>query len=111
MRILLDECIPRKLKKLLAPHPCASVAEAGWTGWKNGELLAAAESSGFQVFLTIDRGIEYQQNLSIRRISVVLIRAKSNRLSDLQPHVPEILRVLDSIQASQIVNVGLGTNP
>jgi len=111
MRILLDECIPRKLKKDLAPHPCVSVAEAGWAGWKNGEPLAAAENSGFEVFLTIDRGIEYQQNLTARRISVVLIRSKSNRLSDLQLSVPDILRVLDSIQPNQIVNVGPGTNP
>lgn len=111
MRILLDECLPRKLKKNLAPHDCRTVPETGWAGLKNGELLAMAESSGFDAFLTIDRGIEYQQNLVSRSIAVVLISSKSNRLADLQHHVPEILRRLESLQPGQLVKVGPGTNP
>ena len=85
MRLLLDECIPRKLKNSLQSHECRSVSEEGWAGKKNGELLSLAEDSGFQVFPTIDRGIEYQQNLRPRRIAVLLIRTKSNRLADLLP--------------------------
>lgn len=64
------------------------------------------EKSAFQVFLTLDRGIEYQQNLQSRSIAVVLIRTKSNRLADLLPHVPEILKVLAAIQPGQLAKVG-----
>jgi hypothetical protein len=106
MRILLDECIPRKLKNSLATHECRGVPDEGWAGKKNGELLTLAERSGFQVFITIDRGIEYQQNLKPRSIAVLLIRTKSNRLVDLLPHVPEILKVLGSLQPGQLAKVG-----
>ena len=110
MRILLDECLPRRLQGSLASHDCRCVPAAGWAGVKNGELLALAENAGFQVLLMIDRGIEYQQNLAAGRISVVLIRSPSNRLADLQPLVPEILRVLVSLEPGQLVKVGPGTN-
>lgn len=76
MKILLDECLPRKLKKDLAPHDCQTVPDEGWSGLANGELLSIAERSSFEVFLTIDRGIEYQQNLSSRQISVILNQLK-----------------------------------
>jgi hypothetical protein len=82
------------------------VPEEGWAGKKTGELLTLAEKSAFQVFITIDRGIEYQQNLKPRSIAVVLIRTKSNRPVDLLPHVPEILRVLGSLQPGQLAKVG-----
>jgi hypothetical protein len=106
MRLLLDECIPRKLKNSLQSHECKSVSEEGWAGKRNGELLSLAEDSGFQVFLTIDRGIEYQQNLRPRRIAVLLIRTKSNRLADLLPLVPEILKALPSLQPGQLAKAG-----
>jgi hypothetical protein len=106
MRILLDECIPRKLKNSLATHECRGVPDEGWAGKKNGELLTLAERSGFQVFITIDRGIEYQQNLKPRSIAALLIRTKSNRLVDLLPHVPEILKVLGSLQPGQLAKIG-----
>lgn len=80
--------------------------EAGLAGRKSGELLFLAERAGFQGFLTLDRGIEYEQNLQHRLIRVVVIHAKSSRLEDLLPHVPEILRVLSSSQSGQLVKVG-----
>jgi predicted nuclease of predicted toxin-antitoxin system len=106
MRILLDECIPHKLKNYLAPHVCRAVSEEGWAGTKNGELLMLAEKAGFQVFLTIDSGIQFQQNLKARHISVMLVRAKSNRFVDLQALVPEILRSLETAQSGQVAKVG-----
>jgi predicted nuclease of predicted toxin-antitoxin system len=106
MRILLDECIPRKLKNSFRSHDCTTVPEEGLTGRKNGELLTVAQQRGSQVFLTLDRGIEYQQNLRTRSIAVILIRAKSNRLADLLPLVPEILTVLDAIRPGELHNVG-----
>ena len=72
MKVLLDECVPRKFKDSLSGHDCSTVPEEGFAGKKNGELLTLAESAGFQVFLTLDRGIEYQQNLHPRTIAVVI---------------------------------------
>jgi|SRR5271165_610417 len=108
MRILLDECIPRKLKASLSGHQCRTVHEEGWAGKKNGALLLAADKAGFQAFLTLDRGMEFEQNLQGRKIAIVLIRARSNRLADLLPHIAEILKVLDSTRPSQISKVGRG---
>lgn len=61
MKLLLDECVPRKFRDVLSGHDCRTVPEEGLAGKKNGELLALAEKSGFEVFLTLDRGLEYQQ--------------------------------------------------
>lgn len=107
MKLLLDECIPRKLTNSFLGHECGTVPEEGWAGKKkNGELLGLAEESGYLVFLTLDRGIEYQQSLKPRNIAVILIRTKSNRLADLLVHVPEILRVLEPVQPGQLAKVG-----
>ena len=109
MRLLLDECIPRKLKNSFSLHECRTAPEEGWAGKTNGELLFLAEKAGYQVFVTIDRGIEYQQNLQSRSIAVILIRIKSNRLADLLALVPRILEVLKTIQPGQLAKVGEGT--
>jgi hypothetical protein len=82
------------------------VPEEGLAGKKNGELLTLAEKSGFEVFLTLDRGLEYEQNLQRRIIAIILIRATSNRLADLSTQGPEILRVLRSIRPGELVKVG-----
>jgi Domain of unknown function (DUF5615) len=104
-KLLLDECIPRKFKSHLAGHESLTVPEAGLAGKKNGELLSFAESAGFEVFLTLDRGIEYEQNLARRDLAVLIIRTKSSRLVDLLPQVPKILSTLGSIEAGQLVHV------
>ncbi len=106
MKLLLDECVPRKLKNHLPGMKSKTVPEAGFAGKKNGELLSLAERAGFQVFLTVDRGIEYEQNLRHRTIGVVVIHAKSSRLDDLLPHSAEVLKVLGSIRSGQFVKVG-----
>jgi len=106
MRVLLDECIPRRFKQSLSSHECRTVPEIGLAGRKNGELLTLAEAAGFEAFLTIDRGIEHEQNLKGRSIAVILIRAQSNRLSDLLPNVPGILKILESIHSGELVRVG-----
>jgi len=64
MKILLDECIPRKLKNSFPGHECQTVPEAGLAGQKNGLLLSLAEGAGFDLFITIDKGLQYQQNLA-----------------------------------------------
>ena len=106
MKILLDECLPRKLKRSIQGHNCMTVPEAGFAGRKNGMLLSLAESSGFDIFLTIDEGLEYQQNLDKRKIAIIMIRAKSNRLADVLPHLPACLSLLSTIRAGQFARVG-----
>jgi hypothetical protein len=86
------------------------VPEAGWAGVKNGELLALAENPAFQVSPTIDRGMEYQENLAARSISFVFISSPSNRLAGFLPQVPAILRVLVSLEPGQLVKLGRGVN-
>ena len=106
MKILLDECLPKDLREHLVGHVCETVPRAGLSGKSNGELIALAERSGWQVLLTMDQGIPYQQNLVGRTISLVIIHAPSNRLPDLLPHVPAVLTVLRSIKRGQAVRVG-----
>ncbi len=84
MKILLDECVPRKIKNGLLGHECWTVPEAGFAGKKNGELLTLVENSGSDAFVTMDKGIEYQQKLLGRTIAVIILRANSNRLIDLR---------------------------
>ena len=68
MRILIDECIDERFRNSLPGHDCQTARYAGLAGLTNGELLTAAETAKFDVFLTVDRGIEYQQNLTGRNI-------------------------------------------
>jgi predicted nuclease of predicted toxin-antitoxin system len=106
MKVLLDECVPRKLKNNLIGHECQTVPEVGLAGKKNGELLALAREAGFEVFVTVDRGIEYEQNLARQDIAVIVLLAKSSRVADLLPLVPEVLRLLPSIKRGHVMRVG-----
>ena len=106
MRILIDECLDQKLRNSLPGHDCQSARYAGFSGLKNGELLTRAEAAGFDLLLTVDQGLEYEQNLSKRRIAVVILRAKSVRLKDLLPLVPACLAQLKSVQRGQVLKIG-----
>jgi len=106
MKVLLDECVPRKLKRLLSGHWCQTVVEAGYAGKRNGELLALAEREGFEVLVTLDRGILHQQNFAGRRISLILLRSRSSRLSDIRPLVPALLDLLPKIAAGSVEKIG-----
>jgi hypothetical protein len=106
MKILIDECIPRKLKKSISGHDCLTVPEAGLAGTSNGQLLSLAEERGFNVFLTIDKGFEYEQDLSGMSIAVMIVRAKSNQMRDLLPQVPAWLAALRSIKPGELVSIG-----
>src|SRR6202043_2339197 len=76
MKLLVDEFVPRKFKSSLPGHDCRTVPEQGLAGKKNGELLVLAEKSGSEVFLRLDRGLEYQQNLQGRNVAIILIRVQ-----------------------------------
>jgi predicted nuclease of predicted toxin-antitoxin system len=104
MRILLDECVPRKLRGELPGHDVKTVAEMGWAGTKNRVLLQRAAAE-FDVLLTVDQGIPYQQNLAGLPFAVVIIKAPSNDINDLRPKMPAVLQVLATIQPGQVVQV------
>ena len=96
MRILLDESVPEKLGKLLVGHTCTTVQRQGWASIKNGKLLVLAKDQ-FDLLLTADKGMEYQQNQDTLPVAILVVRAKSNRLEDLARAVPEILAALGEI--------------
>jgi len=106
MKILIDECIPRGVQKAFPDHKCWTVPRAGFAGKKNGEFLGLAERAGFDVLLTVDQGLAYQQNLTGRTIAILLIRPRSNKLADLLPHVEACARALRSIRRGELVKIG-----
>jgi hypothetical protein len=97
---------PAKLKFSLGDHVCQTVPEAGFAGKKNGQLLLLAESSGFEVLVTMDKGLEYEQNLTLRKIAILLFRAKSNRLADLLLLAPICLEQMRWIRPGAVIRVG-----
>ena len=106
MRILLDESLPHELQTELTGHEVRAVSGVGWSGLKNGELLARSARE-FDVFLTADQNLQYQQNLDKLPISVVVLAAKSNRIRDLRPLIPQLLRSLASLPARTLVRIDL----
>ncbi|HWX55633.1 MAG TPA: DUF5615 family PIN-like protein [Verrucomicrobiae bacterium] len=107
MKLLFDECVSRLLKAAFTTygHECKTVPEAGFAGKKNGELLSLAEGK-FDVFVTLDKSIQYQQNLAGRQVAVLIIRARSAEIDDLLEHVPACVAALQAIQPGQLVHVG-----
>lgn len=106
MRVLFDECLPRRLKRDLVGHDVRTAPEMGWASKRNGELLALAVGQ-FEVFLTADRNLSYQQDLSSFDIAVVVLIARSNRLDDLRPLVPELLQALPTARRRAVTMVAV----
>ena len=104
MRLLLDECLPRRLKQALPGHEVTTVPEAGWAGTKNGDLLQFM-AGDFDVLIAGDRGIAYQQSLGGRPFAVLLLPARSNRLADLLP-LAALLQALEMAQPGDVVSIG-----
>ena len=97
MKVLLDHCVPRRLRRYLPGHEVRTTREMGWETHKNGKLLVAAEAE-FDVLLTVDRNIEYQQNLSGCSLAIVIMEAASNSPSDLLPVLSEVEKLLPNVQ-------------
>ena len=104
MRLLLDECVPKRLKHELHLHEVKTVQDMGWAGIKNGALLRLADAQ-FDALLTVDQGIEYQQNLSGLTITLVIMVAPSNDVDDLRPVLPAVEAALTSRRPGKIVRV------
>jgi hypothetical protein len=105
MRILLDESLPRRLSGELAGHSVRTVSEVGWSSVENGELLRRAADQ-FDVFLTADQNLQFQQNLGALPLAVIALAARTNKLEDLRPWVPELLKRLATLQARTFVRIG-----
>ncbi len=100
MKLLLDECIDRRLAREFVGCDVKTVPQMGWAGIKNGQLLALAEEE-FDIFITVDRNLSFQQNLPQFNIAVVVLQASSNRLADMKPVVPNILAILATVTKGQ----------
>jgi hypothetical protein len=100
VRILLDECVDQRFRRDLVGHDVATVQEAGWAGKKNGELLALAATT-YDVFITVDRNLYFQQNFSAFSIAV-LVAARTNRLIDLKPLAKDVFSELSVLKPGQV---------
>jgi predicted nuclease of predicted toxin-antitoxin system len=96
MRILLDESLPHDLARLILDHQVSTVRHQGWASVKNGKLLALAATK-FDVFITADQNLEFQQNLALLPIAVVVLVARKNRVQDLEPLLPQLAEVLNHL--------------
>jgi hypothetical protein len=105
VRILLDESLPRPLSRLLVGHTVSTVAREGWTSLTNGALLRRAALT-FDVMLTADQNIEFQQNLSVLPLAVLVLVAESNRLESLEPLVPTLLDALTTMTPKTLLRIG-----
>ena len=105
MRVLLDECVPKRVRQELPGHAVKTVVEMGWSGVKNGELLRRA-SSEFDCFLTVDRNLQFQQNVVGLKIAVIVVHARENDFASLRPLMREVQTALGRLQPGQVVDVG-----
>ena len=104
MRLLLDEQVPRRLKRSFAGHEVQTVRDMGWVGKSNGELLALARDE-FDAFITLDRKLEYQQNITEKDIPIIVLITRRNNIEYLQPLVPKVLEALDNPKRGEVVHI------
>jgi predicted nuclease of predicted toxin-antitoxin system len=105
VRVFLDECIDWRLSREIVGHEVSTARQMGWMTIKNGELLRLAAEQ-FDVFVTVDRNLAFQQRIVDLPIDVIVLRAKSNRLTDLKPLVPGLLAAFGKVKRGRVVFVG-----
>ena len=105
MRVVLDECLPKRLSRELPGHEVRTVQQMGWSGISNGKLLSLIRGQ-FNAFITVDSNLAYQQNLSTLPVAVVVLRAPSNKIEDLRPLLPRLLATLDVLKPCELRVVG-----
>jgi hypothetical protein len=104
MKLLLDECVPRRLKSGFGGHEILTIDEAGYKGLKNGNLIRSASLS-FEVLITVDKNIQHQQNKEKLSIAILILSAKSNRYESLSPLIPKALKILENIKIGEIITI------
>lgn len=105
MKVLIDENLPHDLRHFSPGHAAFTVTYMGWAGTKNGALLAVAAASGFDVLVTLDSGIEFEQHVASLPCSVIVLHARSNKLADLRPLTPNLIAALQSLQPRSLVHI------
>jgi len=105
LKILLDECVDRRLAREIAGHEVTTTQQRGWSGLDNGELLKVA-AVDFDVFLIVDRNLSFQQVIVGFDIAIVVLRATSNRITELKALVPEMLEALPKTKPGQVTWIG-----
>jgi hypothetical protein len=104
MRVFLDECVDWRLSRDLIGHHVRTARQMGWTSIKNGELLALAAQE-FDIFVTVDRNLAFQQNLAPLTVAVIILQAPTNRLADLQDLVPGLLEAIAAAKPGPVTTV------
>src|SRR5687767_11397585 len=104
MRILLDENVPKKLKRAFPSFVVSTVTEMGWAGTSNGALLSMAEGV-FDALLTVDKSIQYQNNFADRKVILVTMIVKQNKIHFLLPLIPKVIQALQSAVPGQVINI------
>jgi hypothetical protein len=107
VKVLLDECVDRRLAAEIQGHEVTTVPDAGWAGLTNGDLLARAQHA-YDVFVTTDHHLPFQQDLSRFSIAVIVLRASSGRVTELRRLVPRLLAVLPVVKRGQVMSVEAG---
>ncbi|MEK7727390.1 MAG: hypothetical protein AAB354_03190 [candidate division KSB1 bacterium] len=105
MKVLLEECLPKRLKRELPGHVIVRVQEMGWSGIKNGALINLIKSSDFEVFVTIDGNLEYQQNLRAINFALIVLGAPENTFETLRPLMPKVLEALKTVKVTDVVHI------
>ena len=104
-RVLLDECVPRRLGRVLPGLAASHVRDEGWAGRRNGDLLRLLRGAGFEVLVTVDRNLEYQQHVAAAGVAVVVLAARTNRLQDLLPLAPRAAEVAAAAAPGTVTRV------
>lgn len=105
-RVLLDECVPRRLARDFPANTVSHVCDLGWQGLRNGRLLAVMREANIAVLVTVDRNLSFQQNIGASGIAVIVLHAPSNRRTDLLPLIASIMDLLPAVQAGQVYRLG-----
>jgi len=105
MKILLDECVSKRLKKHLSGFEVFTINELGWTGKKNGELIALCLANDIQVLLTIDKNIEFQQNVKKYNITLVVLNSKTSKIEELVKFIPALKIQLDLFKGPGVLSI------
>ena len=109
MRVLLDECVPRALRNDIHGHEVKTVAEVGWAGVKNGQLLRLAAAE-FDLLITVDRNLEYQQNFEGLSLALIVVHAPTNDITVLRPLMPAVVAAIAQTRPGVVTHIGDGEN-
>jgi predicted nuclease of predicted toxin-antitoxin system len=104
MRVLIDECVDPRVKLLLGDHKVATVHERGWDTLEDGPLLTVAQRD-FDVLVTIDGGLEFQQNLARFQIGVIVVHVPKNQLAHYRVIQKELLAAIEKARAGEVIHV------